>query len=224
MLASLRGLRAIMAGMGGATVLRTMGWPRGITALRKDAVVESGGFHGDSPDVVGDMMVRMQAQLREHDREARVRVVADRLLVTRAAQPRTAMVAHHAVVDALRRHGPRLARAGGPALSTACMLALAAAGPALELLAYVGMFSLWALGKIPAVHLLAFITMAASLSLLVSATALCLEAAHVAGGKPARLWRLALVAAVEPLGARQWEDVTRLRGLWRALRRPATTG
>lgn len=73
----LRGLRALLEGIGGAMVRGMAGAPRGVLALRKDAVVDAGGFRLDAVDPPLDLLLRQRARLAHHRARAAMAFITE---------------------------------------------------------------------------------------------------------------------------------------------------
>ena len=153
-------------------------------ALRKDSVVEAGGYRADALDPALEMVPRLHRMLRARRERYAVRVVpnatcwslAPDTLATLAAQRRRA---HHALAETLDRNRFLAGAHGGVVGLVALPLVtlFECIGPALELVAYLCMGLLAVAGLIPAAAFGAFVLLGFSLGMLVSMLALYLEEA-----------------------------------------------
>jgi cellulose synthase/poly-beta-1,6-N-acetylglucosamine synthase-like glycosyltransferase len=177
-------LRAQLFARLGWSTLRAALLGTEFVALRKDSVVEAGGYRADALDPALEMVPRLHRMLRARRERYAVRVVpnatcwslAPDTLATLAAQRRRA---HHALAETLDRNRFLAGAHGGVVGLVALPLVtlFECIGPALELVAYLCMGLMAVAGLIPAAAFGAFVLLGFSLGMLVSLLALYLEEA-----------------------------------------------
>jgi cellulose synthase/poly-beta-1,6-N-acetylglucosamine synthase-like glycosyltransferase len=195
----------------------------GFVVLRKDSVVEAGGYRTDAVDAELEVLVRVHRMLRLRRERYAVRFVPD------ATSWKTGVAetlehlredrrrAQHALADSVHlNRGLVNPRGGVPGLvALPLVIALECFGPFVELAGYAAMALLFAVGAIPGAGLLAYVLLALSMGLLASLSALMLEEASF-GLHPR--WRLVAAAFVDNLGYRQLVAGWRVAGLARWMR------
>ena len=195
----------------------------GFVVLRKDSVVEAGGYRTDAVDAELEVLVRVHRLLRARRERYRVRFVPD-ATSWRTGVPETLehlredrRRAQHALADSVHLNRALVTPRGGvPGLvALPLVIAFECFGPLLELAGYAFMAVLFIAGAIPGVGLLAYLMLALSLGLLVSVSALMLEEASF-GLHPR--WPLVGAALLDNLGYRQLVACWRVAGLARWMR------
>ena len=92
-------------------------------------------------------------------------------------------------------------------------------GPVLELMGYVLLPAMWALGILNFDYVLAFFSLSIFFGISISVGALAIEEAELRRvGKVSDVLRLAAAAVLENFGYRQLNSFWRLRGLWEWMR------
>ncbi len=113
---------------------------------------------------------------------------------------------------------PRYGRVG--VIGFGNVLLVDVVGPLVEVLGYVLMPVLWALGLLSLEYLLAFVAVTFALGVFVSVATLILEEFELRRfGRARDLAVLTLIAVVENFGYRQLSNVWRLRGWWQFIRK-----
>lgn len=192
--------------------------------LRKDAVVDAGGFRSDMLEEQMELVARLHRLAREKGERYAIDVVPDPVCWKPAAPSLGQLRAQRmrwqvALAQALAGNRAIL---WGPPDGTLRWLAYPFLGfferwgPAIEVFGYVLMVAMWALGLVPGMVFVGFVALAFSLGFLVSMSALLLEELsfrlYPRWGQCARL---AIAAVVENLGYRQLAACWRLDALLR---------
>lgn len=188
--------------------------------LRKDAVVDAGGYRADviAPDM--ELTARLHRLQRERGERYAIAIVPDPICWTPAAPTLGALREERmrrqvALAETLARNRGIAGGAVGR-LAYPFFLVFECYGPALEVAAYTLMTAMFLLGLAPGMAFVAFLALAFSLGFMVSMTTLLLEEAsfrlYPRWGEAARL---AIAAIVENLGYRQLAAFWRLDALLR---------
>lgn len=198
--------------------------------LRKDWVVDAGGFRTDMLEEQMELVARMHRIARGKGERYRIYVVPDPICWRPAAATLSELRAQRmrwqvALAQALAGNRAILWKPPGGAAEGAAALRWLAYpffgfferwGPAIEAFAYVMMAAMFALGLVPAMVFVGFLALVFSLGFLVSMSGLLLEELsfrlYPRWGQSARL---AIAAVVENLGYRQLSAFWRLDALLR---------
>src|SRR5262245_56242109 len=198
--------------------------------LRKDAVVDAGGFRSDMLEEQMELVARMHRLARAQGEPYEIAVIPDPVCWTPAATSlgdlRTERMRQQvALAQALAGNRDILWKPPGRQLPrTAALRWLAYPffgfferwGPAIEVSAYVLLTAMFALGLLPWLAFVGFLALTFALGFLVSMSGLLLEEMsfrlYPRWGQAARL---AIAAVVENLGYRQLVACWRLDGLLR---------
>lgn len=198
--------------------------------LRKDAVVDAGGFRGDMLEEQMELVARMHRLARAHGEPYEIAVIPEPVCWTPAAGSlgelrAQRMRAQVALAQTLAGNRDILWKPPGRSPARSAALRWLAYpffgfferwGPAIEVSAYVLLTAMFALGLLPGLAFVGFLALAFALGFLVSMSGLLLEEMsfrlYPRWGQAARL---AIAAVVENLGYRQLVACWRLDGLLR---------
>ena len=227
LLQTVESLRTLFAQLGWATLNAVLVVAGGFSVLRKDAVVEAGGYRAGTPGEDMELLPRLHRVLRARGERYAIHVVPDPVCWTRAPESIGALEAQRArwqrgLCDSLHRNAGPL-RGGGAAglLAYAFLMVFECYGPFVEAAAYAFMAAMWMTGQISGIGFAAFLALAFSLGFLLSVSALLLEdISFRLYPRFSQMGLLAAAAIAENLGYRQLVTVWRLVALarWRRAR------
>ena len=204
--------------LGWATVGAAFDASRTLQVLRKDAVVEAGGYRIGTASEDTELVVRLHRVLRARAQPYSMHFVPD--AVCRMEPPRAlAALARQRIQwqrglsGSLRANrGVLAARGAGRSPGLTLLFLHECYGPAIEVAGYAFMTAMFLAGHLAPATFAAFLALAFSLGFLVSVSALFLEELSFDQyPRPAQMALLVAVAALENLGFRQ------LVALWRAI-------
>lgn len=192
--------------------------------LRKDAVVDAGGFRSDMLEEQMELVARMHRLARAQGEPYEIAVIPDPVCWTPAAGTLAELRAQRmrsqvALAQTLAGNRDILRKPPGGALRWLAYPFFGFFerwGPAIEVSAYVLLTAMFALGLLPGLALVGFLALTFALGFLVSMSGLLLEEMsfrlYPRWGQAARL---SIAAVVENLGYRQLVACWRLDGLLR---------
>ncbi len=195
--------------------------------FRRQSVMEVGGY---DPDTVGEdfeLVMKLHRYMREHGRDYRIDFVPEPVCWTQVPETWTSLGAqrsrwHRGAMETFFKHkkmlaNPRYGRVG--LIGYPNMLLIDVISPIAEVLGYILVPVLWALGLLSFQYFIAFLTLSFSFGVAVSVGALMLHEIELRRFTSTReLVILFLAAIAENFGYRQINNFWRLRGLWQYLR------
>ncbi|UIJ46632.1 glycosyltransferase family 2 protein [Sphingomonas cannabina] len=199
--------------------------------FRRSVLVEVGGYRHDTVGEDLEVVTRIHRHMREQKRRYRIGFVPEVVCWTEAPFEMTGLRNQRSrweqgALETLVRHrrmilNPRYGRIGMVAMP---MIVLEdVLGPPCELIGYVSLPILYALGLSSGVVVLAFFSLTVLFGTALSLGTLVLEELQLRRTPSARdLLMIGVAAVVENLGYRQINLVFRLRGIWRFLRKDST--
>lgn len=227
-------LRAFLAGrMGWDALDATLIISGAFGTFQRSAVVEVGGYATDTVGEDMELVVRLHRVLRERKVPYRIRFLPDAVAWTEA--PETLRVLgrqrdrwQRGLSQVLTRHrvmllNPRYGRIG--LVSYPYFVFLEMFGPFFELLGYLSLPILLALGRVDLLFAVSFLAVAIGLGLVLSMLAVALEELTFRRyPRRSDLYRLFLLAFLENIGYRQLSAWWRIRGMWNWLRKDESWG
>lgn len=196
--------------------------------FQRRAAVEVGGYtHGTVGEDM-ELVIKLHRLLRARKQRYRIDFIPEPVCWTEVPEDWRTLGRQRArwqrgALETFFRHkamlfNPRYGRVGF--LGFGNMLLIDCIGPLVEVLGYILVPALWALGLLSIEYLLAFIAVTFSLGVFVSVTTLILEEVELRRFPRARdLAVLTLAAVAENFGYRQLSNVWRVRGWWQFLRK-----
>ena len=196
--------------------------------FRRRLALEVGGY---SPGTVGEdmeLVIKLHRYMREAKRPYRIEFVPEPVCWTEAPESLAILSRQRArwqrgSLEVFTKHrdmlfNPRYGRIGFIGMGQ--VLVVDVLGPIIEVIGYVLVPLLWAVGLLSLDYLLAFIAVTFTFGIFISVANLILEEAELRRFPKARdLAILTLIAVVENFGYRQLSNFWRLRGYWQFLRR-----
>ncbi|HET7699988.1 MAG TPA: glycosyltransferase [Candidatus Limnocylindria bacterium] len=190
--------------------------------FRRDAVIEAGGYTGESVGEDMELVVRLRRRGRETGTAHQVDFIPDPVAWTEVPESRRVLGRqrdrwHRGLADTLWRHRalflrPRYGALGLVGYPYFVLVELLA--PVIEALGIVGLIAGLAIGAVDVTFALLFFLVAYGYGLLLTYATLLLEELsyhRYSGGR--EMLRLLLVATIETFGYRQLTVLWRLRGL-----------
>jgi cellulose synthase/poly-beta-1,6-N-acetylglucosamine synthase-like glycosyltransferase len=195
--------------------------------FRRQSVMEVGGY---DPDTVGEdfeLVMKLHRYMREHGRDYRIDFVPEPVCWTQVPETWTSLGHqrarwHRGAMETFFKHkkmlaNPRYGRVG--LIGYPSMLLVDVVSPISEVLGYILVPVLWALGLLSVQYFIAFLALSFSFGVAVSVGALMLHEIELRRFTSTReLVILFLAAIAENFGYRQINNFWRLRGLWQYLR------
>jgi cellulose synthase/poly-beta-1,6-N-acetylglucosamine synthase-like glycosyltransferase len=196
--------------------------------FRRDRAVEVGGYSHGTVGEDMELVVKLHRHMRDRRIPYRVEFIPEPVCWTEAPDSLTILGRQRArwqrgSLETFFRHrdmvlNPRYGRIG--MIGFGQVLIVDVLGPIIEVLGYLLVPLLWALGLLSIDYLLAFIAITFTLGIFVSVATLILEEIQLRRFPKARdLAVLTLVAVFENFGYRQLSNLWRMRGWWQFLRR-----
>ena len=200
--------------------------PEAFVMLRKDSVIEAGGYRSDARLPHLELLVRLHRMLRARGERYAVGAVPDAICWIAVPESAARLGAQRgawqqALAETLGRHVSLAEPRGGTAglLALPYFAGFECVGPLVELAGYALLALMWLAGFIPGTAFGAFVLLGFSLGFLASMTALALEeAAHPLYPRFSHAATLVAAAIVENAGYRQWLALVRAVALVRGLR------
>ena len=192
------------------------------------AVIEVGGYSLGTVGEDMELIVKLHRKAREEGRPYRIGFVPEPVCWTEAPESMAVLARqrarwHRGSMETFAKHkdmlfNPRYGRIG--VLGMGYVLLTDVLGPIIEVIGYVLVPVMWALGLLSWAYFLAFVAVTFALGVAVSVGALALEEMELRRFPRARdLWRLFGAAVIENFGYRQLSNFWRLRGLGQWMRR-----
>jgi cellulose synthase/poly-beta-1,6-N-acetylglucosamine synthase-like glycosyltransferase len=196
--------------------------------FRRDLVLEVGGYSHGTVGEDMELVVKLHRLMRDRKLPYRVEFIPDPVCWTEAPEDVRVLGRQRArwqrgALETFSRHkdmlfNPRYGRIGF--LGFGQVLVVDLLGPVVEVLGYVLVPLLYALGLLAVEYLLAFLAITFSFGVFVSVATLILEEIELRRFPRARdLAVLTAVAIAENFGYRQLSNFWRVRGLWQFLRK-----
>lgn len=201
--------------------------------FRRDRAVEVGGYSHGTVGEDMELVVKLHRHMRDLRVPYRVEFIPEPVCWTEAPDSLTILGRQRArwqrgSLETFFRHrdmvfNPRYGRIG--IVGFGQVLIVDVLGPIIEVLGYLLVPLLWALGLLSVDYLLAFIAITFTLGIFVSVATLILEEIQLKRFPKARdLAILTAVAVVENFGYRQLSNLWRMRGWWQFLRKQQSWG
>lgn len=195
--------------------------------FRRQIVIEVGGYSRDTVGEDFELVVKMHRYMREHGRDYRITFVPEPVCWTEVPETWSSLGRqrarwHRGALETFFKHikmlgRPRYGRIGLVGYTN--MLLIDVISPIAEVLGYLLLPLLWALGLLSIQYFIAFLAISFSFGVAVSVGAFMLQEIELRRFKRTRdLFILFLAAIVENFGYRQINNIWRLRGLWEYLR------
>jgi cellulose synthase/poly-beta-1,6-N-acetylglucosamine synthase-like glycosyltransferase len=195
--------------------------------FRRSALIDIGGYaHGTVGEDM-ELVVRLHRRGIDTGQPNRIVFLPEPVCWTEV--PETLRILgrqrarwHRGAIETFTRHGstmltPKYGRVGMIGMGQVLLFDLI--GPVLELMGYVLLPAMWALGILNFDYVLAFFCLSVFFGIAISVGALAIEEAELRRvGKVSDLLRLAAAAVLENFGYRQMNSFWRLRGLWEWMR------
>lgn len=206
--------------------------PPAISLMRKDAVLDVGGYDTKTTNAGMELIVRLHRLLRAKRQTCKIRFVPDPVC-TRivpdelAAWSKQRAQWQHGLVDSFRSNMRwPLRNAGVPGwIALPFTLFFEVWGPLIEIFSYVFMFATFACGLLSAQVFYAFLTAAVGFGILLSASGLLLEEMSFRTyPKTVDVITLALAAVLANLGYVQLDAACRSMGMLRRKSKPDAIG
>lgn len=196
--------------------------------FRRDRAVEVGGYSHGTVGEDMELVVKLHRHMRDLRVPYRVEFIPEPVCWTEAPESLTILGRQRArwqrgSLETFFRHkdmvfNTRYGRIG--MIGFGQVLIVDVLGPVIEVLGYLLVPLLWALGLLSIDYLLAFIAITFTLGIFVSVATLILEEIQLKRFPKARdLAILTAVAVVENFGYRQLSNLWRMRGWWQFLRK-----
>jgi Glycosyltransferases, probably involved in cell wall biogenesis len=201
--------------------------------FRRSRVVEVGGYTRGTVGEDMDLVVKLHRLMRDKREPYRVEFVPEPVCWTEAPESLAVLGRqrarwHRGELEVFERNWrvlfrPKYGRFGTVAFGY--ILIADVLGPVIELLGYLMLPVLWALGLLSFGFFLAFLAITFAFGICISVGALALEEAELRRFPTAKdLMQLMLVAVLENFGYRQINNFWRLQGTWQYLRRSQSWG
>ncbi|HEY0629521.1 MAG TPA: glycosyltransferase [Sphingomicrobium sp.] len=196
--------------------------------FRRRVALEVGGYSHGTVGEDMELVVKLHRHMRDGNKPYRIEFIPDPVCWTEAPEDIRVLGRQRArwqrgSLETFARHrdmlfNPRYGRIGF--LGFGQILIVDVLGPVIELLGYVLVPLLWAVGLLSIDYLLAYLAITFTFGIFVSVATLILEEVELRRFPRARdLAILTLVAIAENFGYRQISNFWRLRGLWQFLRK-----
>ncbi|KLE34904.1 glycosyl transferase [Aurantiacibacter luteus] len=201
--------------------------------FRRRQVVEVGGYSHGTVGEDMELVIKLHKLMREAKRDYRIDFIAEPVCWTECPDSLAVLGRQRArwqrgALECFVKHkgmlfNPRYGRIG--MIGFGHILLVDVLGPVLEILGYVLVPLLWALGLLALPWLLAFLAVTFTLGIFLSMATLVLEEIQLRRFPKAReLAVLAGIAVVENFGYRQLSNVWRLQGWWQFVRKQQSWG
>ena len=195
--------------------------------FRRQAIIEVGGYSSDTVGEDFELIVKMHRYMREQRRDYRIEFIPEPVCWTEV--PETLAVLgkqrarwHRGAMETFFKHRRMLGRRRYGRIGMigyVNMLLIDVIGPMAEILGYVLVPLLWALGLLSVEYLIAFLTLSFCFGIAVSTGAFILQEMELRRFVNTRdLIILFVTAILENFGYRQINNFWRLRGVWEYLR------
>lgn len=196
--------------------------------FRRRLALEVGGYSHGTVGEDMELVVKLHRHMRDQNRPYRIEFIPEPVCWTEAPEDLTILGRQRArwqrgSLETFVKHrdmlfNPRYGRIGF--LGFGQVLVVDVLGPIIEVVGYVLIPLLWAVGLLSFDFLLAFLAITFTFGIFISVATLILEEVELRRFPQARdLVVLTLVAVVENFGYRQLSNFWRLRGLWQFLRK-----
>ena len=195
--------------------------------FRRQAVIEVGGYSTETVGEDFELVVKMHRYMREHGRDYRIEFIPEPVCWTEVPETLSSLGRqrarwHRGAMETFFTHRKMLGRRRYGRIGLVGytnMLFSDVISPVAEVLGYVLVPLLWALGLLSVEFFIAFLALSFSLGLAVSAGAFMLQQMELHRLTRARdMIILFATAILENFGYRQLNNLWRLRGLWEYLR------
>jgi len=194
----------------------------------RQRVVEVGGYSHATVGEDMELVIKLHRHMRDNRLPYRIDFIAEPVCWTECPEDVSVLGRQRArwqrgALECFAKHkdmcfNPRYGRIGF--IGFGHILLVDVLGPVIEVLGYVLVPLLYALGLLAVEWLLAFLAATFTFGIVISALTLILEEVQLRRFPRAReLAILAIIAVVENLGYRQLSNVWRIKGLWQFLRR-----
>ncbi len=196
--------------------------------FRRRLALEVGGYSHGTVGEDMELVIKLHRHMRDNKRPYRIDFIPDPVCWTEAPEDLRVLARQRArwqrgALETFFRHrdmlfNPRYGRIGF--IGFGQVLVVDVLGPIVEVLGYVLVPLLYALGLLAAEYFLAFLAITFTFGIFVSVATLILEEVELRRFPRARdLSVLTLVAIAENLGYRQMSNVWRVWGVWQFLRK-----
>ncbi len=196
--------------------------------FKRGLVLEVGGYSHGTVGEDMELVVKLHRLMRERKQPYRVEFIPEPVCWTEAPDSLTILGRQRArwqrgALETFARHkdmlfNPRYGRIGF--LGFGQVLIVDVIGPVVEVIGYILVPLLWALGLLAIEYLLAYLAITFIFGIFVSIATLILEEVELRRFPHARdLAILTLVAVIENFGYRQLSNAWRLRGWWQFMRK-----
>lgn len=196
--------------------------------FRRNLVIDVGGYSHGTVGEDMELVVKLHRYMRERGRPYRVEFIPEPVCWTEAPEDLTILGRQRArwqrgALETFFKHrdmlfNPCYGRIGFVGFGQ--ILLVDVLGPLVEVLGYLLVPLLWALGLLAAEYLLAFLAITFTFGVFVSVATLILEEVELRRFPRTKdLTILTLVAVLENFGYRQLSNVWRIRGFWQFLRK-----
>ncbi|MFB0613076.1 glycosyltransferase family 2 protein [Aurantiacibacter poecillastricola] len=201
--------------------------------FRRRHVIEVGGYSHGTVGEDMELVLKLHRLMRERKRDYRIEFIAEPVCWTECPDTLSVLGRQRArwqrgALECFVKHrnmlfNPRYGRIG--MVGFGHILLVDVLGPLLEVLGYVLVPLLWALGLLALPWLLAFLAVTFMLGVFLSIATLVLEEIQLRRFPKAReLAVLAVIAVVENFGYRQLSNLWRLQGWWQFARKQQSWG
>ncbi|MEA1070927.1 glycosyltransferase [Sphingomonas sp. LY160] len=196
--------------------------------FRRRLVLEVGGYSHGTVGEDMELVIKLHRHMRDKKRPYRIDFIPEPVCWTEAPEDLTILGRQRArwqrgALETLAKHrdmlfNPKYGRIGF--LGFGQILVVDVLGPLIEVIGYVLVPVLWAVGLLSVDYLLAFLAITFTFGIFVSVATLILEEVELRRFPRARdLVVLTSVAVLENFGYRQLSNFWRLRGFWQFLRK-----
>lgn len=196
--------------------------------FQRQTVLEVGGYtHGTVGEDM-ELVIKLHRLLRERKQDYRINFIPEPVCWTEVPEDLTVLGRQRArwqrgSLETFSRHkamlfNPRYGRVGFVGFGN--ILLVDVIGPLVEMLGYILVPTLWAVGLLSLEYLLAFLAVTFTLGIFLSVSTLILEEIELRRFPRSRdLAVLTVIAVLENFGYRQLANVWRLRGWWQFMRK-----
>ncbi len=201
--------------------------------FRRRQVVEVGGYSHGTVGEDMELVIKLHRLMREQKRDYRIEFIAEPVCWTECPDSLGVLGRQRArwqrgALECFVKHkrmlfNPRYGRIG--MIGFGHILLVDVLGPLLEVLGYILVPLLWALGLLALPWLLAYLAVTFTFGIFLSMSTLVLEEIQLRRFPKAReLAVLAGIAVIENFGYRQLSNIWRLQGWWQFLRKQQSWG
>ncbi|MFN3932797.1 MAG: glycosyltransferase [Brevundimonas sp.] len=201
--------------------------------FRRARVIEVGGYTRDTVGEDMELVVKLHRLMRDKGLPCRVAFVPEPVCWTEAPESLAVLGRqrsrwHRGALETFERHWrmlfmPRYGRVGF--IGFGYILLVDVVGPVVELLGFILIPVLWAMGVLSIEYLLAFLAVSFTFGVVISVGALALEESELRRfPRASDLVLLTAIAVLENFGYRQLNNLWRMRGIWQYLRRSQSWG